>query len=172
MSLAYSKEENGRIERANKEILRHLRAFVSHSKVVDDWKTKLPLVQRIMNASVHSVTGYSPATLLFGNAVNLNQNILPCNASSPTIASEDLNSQFYTEWLDLRNKAQQEVLLASAEVQEALKAEHLVSIETKDITVFDVGQLVLVQPHDNPLSGRRPKDKLSTYWSGPYEVVS
>jgi transposase InsO family protein len=77
LSLAYSKEENGRIERANKEILRHLRAFVGHSKVVDEWVIKLPFAQRIMNASVHSVTGFSPASMLFGNSIDLNRNIMP-----------------------------------------------------------------------------------------------
>ncbi len=77
LSLAYSKEENGRIERANKEVLRHLRAFIGHSKVVDEWVIKLPFVQRIMNASVHSVTGFSPASMLFGNSIDLNRNIMP-----------------------------------------------------------------------------------------------
>ncbi len=78
LTLAYSKEDNGRVERANREVLRHLRAFVNHSKVVvDDWVRKLPMVQRIMNSSVHSVTGFTPAAMLFGTAVDLNHGILP-----------------------------------------------------------------------------------------------
>jgi transposase InsO family protein len=121
LSLAYSKEENGRIERANKEILRHLRLFVNNSKVLDDWVSKLPFVQRMMNASIHSVPGFSPADMLFGKAVNLNRNILPTPVDeSPGLTSVEITSEFYQAWWNQRNEAQQEVLAASAELQEAL----------------------------------------------------
>jgi len=100
MSLAYSKEENGRVERANRETLRHLRAFVGHSKVVYDWVLKL---QRIMNASVHSVPKFAPADLLFGKAINLNANILPKegdingnDSSAFSWSSIDIESEFYS----------------------------------------------------------------------------
>lgn len=36
-TLAYSKEENGIVERANREVLRHLRAFVFHKHVEKIW---------------------------------------------------------------------------------------------------------------------------------------
>jgi transposase InsO family protein len=173
LSLAYSKEENGRIERANKEILRHLRMFVSKSKVTDDWVIKLPFVQRIMNASVHSVTGYSPAAMLFGNAVNLNRNLLPTPVDeSPGLRSVELTSDFYQAWFDQRNEAQQDILNASVEIQEALKAEHLESLPSESITSFDVGAWVLAQPHENPMTGRRTSHKLQPYFLGPFEVLS
>jgi hypothetical protein len=58
-TLAYSSEENGIVERANKEVLRHLRALVYDSKVVDKWNIYLPFVQRILNSAVSQNTGAS-----------------------------------------------------------------------------------------------------------------
>jgi hypothetical protein len=179
LSLAYSKEENGRIERANKEILRHLRAFVGHSKVVDEWVIKLPFVQRIMNASVHSVTGFSPASMLFGNSIDLNRNIMPAitlrggEESPQQVAHIEVDSEFYKEWLDQRNESQQQVLQASADLQNKQRELHLESVESALLTQFKSGDWVLILPHNNPLTGRRPVgDKLSTFWEGPYCVVS
>jgi len=50
---AYSSEENGIVQRANKEVLRHLRALVFATRVKDKWSFKdLPIIQRIFN-SIH-----------------------------------------------------------------------------------------------------------------------
>ncbi len=47
---AYSKEENGLVERANQEVMRHLRAMLFDARVHDKWSyEQLPMVQRIMN---------------------------------------------------------------------------------------------------------------------------
>ena len=47
---AYSSEENSIVERANQEVLRHLRALLFDSRVHDKWSfEQLPFVQRIMN---------------------------------------------------------------------------------------------------------------------------
>ena len=47
---AYSKEENGIVERANQEVMRHLRAILFDARVHDKWSyEQLPIVQRIMN---------------------------------------------------------------------------------------------------------------------------
>jgi hypothetical protein len=75
--LLYSKEENGIVERANKEVMRHLRATIFDRRVVNNWSSDyLPLVQRIMNAQVKTPTGVFPAQLLFGDAVHLERGIL------------------------------------------------------------------------------------------------
>ena len=48
---AHSKEENAIVERANKEVLRHLNALLFDACVHDKWSfEQLPIVQRIMNA--------------------------------------------------------------------------------------------------------------------------
>ena len=53
-TLAYSKEENGIVERANKEVMRHLRAVIFDRNIRNKWSRCLPLVQRILNATPHT----------------------------------------------------------------------------------------------------------------------
>ena len=72
----YSHEENGIIERANKEILRHLRAIIFDTRIVSEWSKYLPLVQRIMNSQVHESIGVSPASIVFGNSITLDRGLL------------------------------------------------------------------------------------------------
>lgn len=48
----YSHEENSIVERANKEVLRHLRNFIFDFKVIEDWPEFLPQVELIMNSHV------------------------------------------------------------------------------------------------------------------------
>ena len=58
ITLAYSKQENGIIERGNKEILRHTKAIIFERSVLKTWTKSLPLVQRIINSSVHDIGQY------------------------------------------------------------------------------------------------------------------
>ena len=48
LTLAYSKQENAIVERYNKEINRHLRALTFENLSLTDYKTTLPVVQRIL----------------------------------------------------------------------------------------------------------------------------
>jgi hypothetical protein len=63
--LAYSKEHNTIVERANREVMRHLTAIIFDKRVSEAWSTDyLSLVQRITNAKVHDTIDVSPAELL------------------------------------------------------------------------------------------------------------
>ena len=76
-----SKEENSIVERANKEVLRHLRAIIFDKRFVAKWgKHDLPMVQRIFNTDVKQSTGVSPAQLLFGDALHLDHQIFVARA--------------------------------------------------------------------------------------------
>jgi len=75
-STAYSSEENGIVERVNKEVMNKLRAFIFHKKFLYNWNTTdLPLTQRLLNSKVHSRLGTTPASLVMP-AVNLDRNII------------------------------------------------------------------------------------------------
>ena len=50
---AYSHEENAIVERANKEVGRHLTAIVFDRKIIHQWSPMLPFVQRIINSQIH-----------------------------------------------------------------------------------------------------------------------
>jgi hypothetical protein len=112
--LAYSKEENGLVERANGSVMRHLKNLVQEREPpgVITWSARIPIVQRIMNSSVHQVLGTSPQQLLYGNALDLdNRVLLPTEeiligqeveaTLDPTIS---VNHQNLTDILDPRNQ--------------------------------------------------------------------
>jgi len=81
--LAYSKEENAIVERNNREVLRHLRAFVYDLNLATkkNIQEMLPSVQRIINANTKAPNQSSPAQILFGNAIVLERGLfLPKSA--------------------------------------------------------------------------------------------
>ena len=57
ITLAYSKQENGIVERCNKEILRHLRAIIYEREVLSQWYKFIPMVQRIFNSTISDSIG-------------------------------------------------------------------------------------------------------------------
>ena len=74
--LAGVHEQNSIVERRNKEVNRHLRDILYHTKVKDKWSEACPLVQRIINAQRMEPIGTSPAQIIFGNSVNLDSGII------------------------------------------------------------------------------------------------
>ena len=87
---AYSSEENGIVERANQEVLRHLRALLFDSRVHDKLSFKqLPLVQRIMNTVEKTSTGVTPADLILSHAIRLTPHIM--SPVSSVIVSSDIS---------------------------------------------------------------------------------
>ena len=86
LSIAYSSQQNGICERVNKEVNRHLRMLTEGSNKTDIWSSFLPLVQRIINASEHTSTGYSPSQLMFGDSVDHRHGLFPGsdNLTPPT----------------------------------------------------------------------------------------
>ncbi len=75
-TLAYHHQANGLVERANKEVGRHLTVLTNDMRVTTTWSLYLPLVQRIINSQPHGTTGFSPAALVFGCAVNLDRGFI------------------------------------------------------------------------------------------------
>ena len=92
ITTAYSKEENPIVERANKEVMRHLRNIIFDENVINTWSSHTPLVRRIMNSSVHAATGFTSASLMFGNSIDIDKGFLFQNELevNPSIT--------YSEW--------------------------------------------------------------------------
>jgi hypothetical protein len=157
---AYSKEENAIVERANKEVMRHLRAIIFDTRVKAYWSMdQLPLVQRILNAEEKKTLGASPAELLFGNAVNLNRGIF-----LPHIAKLDPTKQL-SPYMGNMLKRQAELIKVAQETQLAHDEYHMSQYEG-GFTEFPINSYVLL---DHP-SG--PRSKLSMTKSGPFRVVN
>jgi hypothetical protein len=78
--IAYHHEGNSLAEKANRSVLENLRNLIFDKRYVlngpHQWSDLLPLVQRIMNASFNSSVGCSPASLLFGENIDLDRCLL------------------------------------------------------------------------------------------------
>jgi len=132
--MAYSKEENAIVERANKEVMKHLRAIVFHTKIRSKWNTYLPFVQRIMNSHVHESTGMSPQQLLMPS-LKMDQRIF---VAHPELTRNSV-SAYAKELAQL-----QEIAIAVA--QETQSARDSVNIRKRthgETTMFPVNSFVL-----------------------------
>ena len=160
LTTAYSKEQNAIVERANKEVMRHLRAMVYDDRVYNQWSTKqLPLVMRILNSEEKTRTGISPAEMLFGNAVDLGRYLLYRPKESPD-SDRDLN-----EHLKHMLERQSAYIKVAQETQREFDTHHM-SRNDPELSDFPVNSYVL---WENPAGGR---NKLQTKLQGPYQVVA
>ena len=158
----YSHEENGIIERANKEILRHLRAIIYDTRIVDKWSNYLPLVQRIMNSQVHESIGVSPASILFGNSLTLDRGIL-----FPYQPNESVK---LSEWTSNLLEAQEIIISTAIATQNKTDMFHIAKHSGKGpITEFPINSYVLVKYENDQ---HRPPTKFHTKLRGPLRVVN
>jgi len=67
-NIPYSKEENGIVGRANKEVNRHIRNILSDKECVANWPQMLCMTEKLLNSSVKQPLGASLNALLFVNA--------------------------------------------------------------------------------------------------------
>lgn len=159
LSTAYSSEENAPVERANKEVMRHLRAIVFHKKSIAQWSAHdLPMVMRILNAETKESIGASPAQLLFGNAVNLDRGIyLPLPKEGKEVRSLSVRVA------RMLNR-QAELIKIAYETQKAKDEFHM--RQSVGETVFPINSYVLQRYNQKP-GGKFPNN-----WHGPKRVIN
>jgi transposase InsO family protein len=166
-TLAHSKEENAIVERANKEIMRHLRAILLEGGIAEVFYEDIWMVQRIMNTSTHSSIGVAPATLLFGNAVDLDRRILY------DVEYNDANfgkQRPLDSWVQERFEHQKLLLQAAAKHQKEIDVTNLAKRSPKELTQFKKDTYVLAL-HPDGRMGNLPPSKLQSYWQGPFQVM-
>jgi transposase InsO family protein len=162
LTIAHRPESNGLVERANGEVLRHLRSIVMDRRLRDGWVDALPMVQRIVNATVHTSTGAPPARILFGDAINLDRRLF--NAELPAAGSADVTT--YEDYIGSLTAWQAAVVDASARHQRRVVEERLrEGPAAEDVAGYEPGDTVLVSYPG------RPPDKLAPRWRGPFVVL-
>ena len=163
LTIAYSKEENAIVERANKEVLRHLKAIVFDKRFDSKWGMHdLPVVQRIFNTKVKQATGVSPAALLFGNALQLDRQIFV----DQTRSDDGNSSRPLSKWAENMLARQAQLIKIAQDHQRQADQYHMSEAHSGSTIEYPVGSYVLVSYPDNP------PDKLRTEWQGPMQVVS
>ena len=171
LSLAYSKQENAIVERANKEVMRHLRAIVFDTRLKNEWSLVLPLVQRIMNASTHESIGVSPAQLVFGNAIQLDRGLFFQQDNDPLKIPTTTPS--VKQYIDALMAQQVLVLRIAQETQMKKDSLTLANAATKgNKTEFPINSFVLLRYPAGLGDSHRPPSKLHTRWQGPFKVSS
>jgi len=173
-STAYSSEENGIVERVNKEVMNRLRAFIFHKKFLYNWNTTdLPLTQRLLNSKVHSRLGTTPASLVMP-AVNLDRNIVvqingrKLNINGNVNINNIIpNDQFDYKYLAKHIKERYDELYSLAK-------ETLLLIDNKHIndyplqqTPFPSGSFVLVS-----FKSKNHPQKVNTRLRGPLKIIN
>ena len=161
LTQAHSKQENAIVERANKEVLRHLRNLIFEDRVGSKWSAYLPLVQRIMNTKVHSRTGVAPADLVFpSRGISLEKSILNSNDGTAMI------SDYVQDLLGAQNTV---IELAEKHLKN-LDEDHMEAGGKVERKLFEKGSFVTVEHRDDNLR-RGPKSKLLPFRKGPLQVV-
>jgi hypothetical protein len=163
--LPYTPSANGIVERANRSILERLRYMIFTEHLIrhtaHQWSDLLPLVQRMINASIHSAIGTSPARVLFGDTLDLDR----CLLSSPPVGHV-FDASNYVDVLS----ANQRVIIERADAfQRDLCAKVVAKMAAKNrgkpARAFQVGDWVLVRPQPS-----FPLHKLAPRTFGPYPV--
>jgi len=163
--MAYSHEENSIVERANKEVMRHLRAIIFDRRVKASWSIYLPIVQRIMNASIVKSIGVAPASIIFGNNIDLDRGILKPHKHLPESTMH--------QYLEQMMQAQSAIIAIAQETQRVINNEHVSNAQrqTAAITQFPINSYVKVRHHETTLKMVRPT-KVSANYKGPYRVIN
>ena len=157
--LPYNSEENSIVERTNKEVNRHITAYTFDRATTENYKEILPFVQRILNSTVNDRMKVSPAKLVYGNAIDIDSNILLPRDEI------DLNPLTATTSTNNMLKMQDELIRITAQLLKESDDLHNAGQST-DITVFPVNSFVLVAQRTTP------ETRMHTKWRGPLKVIS
>ena len=157
-TLPYDPKANGLVERVNGEVMKHLRAIVITKGVKRNWSTYLPMVQRIINTSIHSALGTSPARVVFGDNAYLDRGL-----NSPIMKLNEDKLTTYEDYIQGLNKQIKLITESSVKHQREVIGKRLEKSPSNP-TTFNEGELVLVSYPE------RPPDKLTSVWRGPMVV--
>jgi hypothetical protein len=157
-SLAYHPQANGQVERHVQEVNRHLRALVFDQQIRDNWSSVLPLVARIMNSTPSSATGLAPATLLYGDRVQLDRSLF----KPPT--DSVIQEQPIHEYLQQLYDAQLALDVAARQYQADVLDKRIKHTPEAPHT-YVIGETVMLKPPHGV-----PRTKLSVRNLGPYKV--
>ncbi len=108
------------MERANQEVMRHLRALLFDSRIHDKWSfEQLPLVQRIMNTVEKTSTGVTPADLILSHSIRLTSHIMSPISGSVDSSDTSLSDRM-DEWI-----FRQHTLLVVAQESQLQSDQHI-----------------------------------------------
>jgi reverse transcriptase-like protein/integrase-like protein/chromodomain-containing protein len=163
-SLPYRPQANGIIERANQEILRHLKAIVYATRVINQWYIYLPLIERLINSTYHSSIGTAPFRLLYGDTVTLDRGLLTAWTAADVV-DDALAAVPVSAYISQLTSQLEDIAEASRQHQSAHLARRRQADPHAVPRIFVEGDFVLVSYPS------RPPSKLSPRWRGPFLIL-
>lgn len=160
-SIPYRPQTNGMVERSHQETMKHLRALILGTPTIKgEWSIFLPLVQRIVNASVNSSTGAAPTELIFAGQVDAYRGLL-----TPFLDVQNVKETSTTAYMKKLRETHDLLLSRSEEFLQKARARYE-NGQPKENAVFTEGDLVLLKQDKWPGG-----DKTSPGLRGPYKVA-
>jgi cleavage and polyadenylation specificity factor subunit 1 len=152
----YSHEENSIVERANKEIRRHMRPFMHELRKRNTWENEYLKVQAILNERVSEATGLKPNEIVFVGKVDLHAGRL---FPRPTVQQRRTMSQFMQDQIDMQEQLIDIMDQQQDKTDEAHTKGHV------EPPIYKIGDYVIAK-HEGGV-----KSKMDLRYHGPYRIT-
>jgi hypothetical protein len=166
-TLPYSKEENGIVERFNKEAMRHLRAYVYEKRVRNKWHRYLFHIQQVYNNLLHESINDTPNHIHYGARFAPDPVVLTVIDAATGTERPVAN---VAEYAAANANYQQTIIDIAMQYQQDLNERHLMERTNDQMKHYEVGDLVLLSPHRSMGGVRRPDNKLDMQRRGPFRI--
>jgi hypothetical protein len=154
---AGDKERTAIVERENKEVRRHLNNIMNEKFMKDKWSFAIKIVQRILNNTVHTSTGYAPSKLMYGKVIN---SILEEWKDKPKRKEEEE----YSVWVKEKIETQNKILTY---MREKMTYKDQLNMKKREVEDKDI-----LYENDKVLYRNMHKDKQQLQYIGPYLVTN
>ena len=157
---SYHAQSDGMVERHNRTLLNMLATYVNQNQ--RDWDVHLPFVNAAYRSTIHESTGFSPNLLFLGREIYTPLDIL---FKYP----HQNDNESYTKYVrSLRDKLVKANHFCRSQLNKnQVKQSHYYNKTVHEISL-EVGSLVWLF---TPARKKGLSPKLSSPWSGPYEIV-
>ena len=157
------------VERANREVMRHLRNILFETNVTKNWEDHLGTIMKIMNHQKRGSLFPSPASLLYGDYLRADE---PMFVPEKAIVTEGAQLQL-SAWASDMIVQQGAILEMAKKIQNEKDMAHLAQ-QNPYVTEFAIGSYVLANYHstEGVVRHKGPPNKFLSYLRGPFKVIN